>query len=89
MNQPELEVEASEIVEVNTADRWQVYLRLQELEIPCKCAPNQPLTVKVNSPTAAIQLWSIVRQLNAPRKHSVGWLKYCWQLCSNPENDKF
>jgi len=34
------EVEEKSVVEVDWADRWQVYQRLQELEIPCWCEAN-------------------------------------------------
>lgn len=74
-----LELEGEVTIEINHADRWQVYLRLQELDIPCHCSTNQPLRVKVNSPTAALQLWSVVRQVNYSRPHLVKWLTLCWQ----------
>ncbi|MBF2065769.1 MAG: hypothetical protein IGS39_15305 [Calothrix sp. C42_A2020_038] len=59
-------------------DRWQVYMRLQELGINCSCAMNQPLKVEIASITAAIQLWSVVRQLTASRHELINALERCW-----------
>ena len=67
MNPLDLEPEAGKTVEVNRADRWQVYLRLQQLDIPCVCTTNQPLRVQIQTTAAAVQLWSVVRQLTASR----------------------
>jgi len=44
------------MIEVNWADRWQVYQRLQELAIPCWCATDQPLRVEITDVAAAVQL---------------------------------
>ncbi|MEO1428920.1 MAG: Asr1405/Asl0597 family protein [Cyanobacteria bacterium J06633_8] len=65
------------VVEVNWADRWQVYQRLQELNIPSWCSSNQPLTVEIANTEAAIQLWSVMRQLNASRQDLIHTLKEC------------
>ncbi len=73
------QVEAKQIVEVNPADRWQVYQRLQELEIPCWCEINQPLEVQVKDAIAAIQLWSVMHQFTASRQDLIGTLEKCWQ----------
>ena len=67
------------MVKVNWADRWQVYQRLQELGIPCWCATNQPLTVDIAEVAAAVQLWSVVRQLTVSRQELVCLLERCWQ----------
>lgn len=79
MNPLELESEDCEIVAVNWEDRWQVYQRLQELEIPCWCEINRPLRVKVSSAKQAVQLMSVLRQLTASRRELVQWLERCWQ----------
>lgn len=65
--------------QVNQADRWQVYQRLQELDIACECYINQPLKVDIHSPTAAIQLQSVIKQFTADRQSLVEWLECCWQ----------
>ena len=69
-----------QVVEVNWHDRWEVYRRLQELQIPCQCESNQPLRVEFQTPGEALQLWSVVRQFNLPRHEIVRWLGDCWQL---------
>ncbi len=71
--------EFKEIVDVNKADRWQVYHRLQELDIPCSCATEQPLMVQIAGVVSAVQVWSVTRQFTASRTDSVWWLKRCWQ----------
>ena len=72
------EPEVREIVEVKWADRWQVYQRLQELEIPCWCDAGQPLKVEIADLTTAVQLSSVLRQFTASRQDLVWWLKQCW-----------
>lgn len=76
----EREPEATQILEVSWTDRWQVYQRLQELEIPCWCQADQPLRVQINSAIAAVQVQSVLRQLNASRQDLVTWLSHCWQV---------
>ena len=73
------EVEAQHTLEVNWADRWQVYQRLQELDIRCWCETNQPLKVEIGNATAAIQLWSVMRQFTISRQEMICILEYCWQ----------
>lgn len=80
MNSSSSQSEAEQVIEISWADRWQVYRRLQELGIPCRCAPNQPLSAQINDVGTAIQLWSIVRQLTVPRRDLVSWLEECWQI---------
>lgn len=70
--------ETDQVIEIAFADRWQVYRRLQELDIPCQCGTNQPLSVQLNNVSDAIQLWSVVRQLTLGRRELVSWLKSCW-----------
>lgn len=73
------ETEIKQAVEVNWADRWQVYQRLQELDIPCWCETNQPLRVEISNPTAAVQLWSVMRQFSASRQDLIWCLEHNWQ----------
>lgn len=70
--------EPSVMVEVSWADRWQVYQRLQELAIPCSCAIDKPLQIQITDAMAAVQLWSVLRQLNTSRQDMVRWLENCW-----------
>ncbi len=76
---PPIQPEVSEIVEVNWADRWQVYHRLQELAIPCWCDTNQPLRVHIDDALTAVQLWSVLRQLTTSRQDLVCWLERCFR----------
>jgi hypothetical protein len=71
-------MEMTHIVAVNWSDRWQVYQRIRELDIPCSCADNQPLKVIITNPTVAIQLWSVVQQYTASRQDLVAILEKCW-----------
>jgi hypothetical protein len=66
-------------IEVQSQDRWQIYHRLQELEIPCQCAFYQPLMVWVDHPLAAIQVWSVVQQVTTRRQQQIDRLEACWQ----------
>ncbi len=68
-----------EMVEVNCVNRWQIYQRLQDLEIPCWCATNQPLRVRVVDVTTAIQLWSVSKQFKMSRRDLLCWLERCWE----------
>ncbi|AFY50595.1 hypothetical protein Nos7524_4867 [Nostoc sp. PCC 7524] len=81
------EIKSRYVVEVNWIDRWQVYQRLQELEIPCCCETNQPLSVEISSPTAAAQLWSVMRQFTASRQDLIWTLKSSWQT-RYPHSDR-
>ncbi|ABA24128.1 conserved hypothetical protein [Trichormus variabilis ATCC 29413] len=73
------EVEEKSVVEVDWADRWQVYQRLQELEIPCWCEANQPLKVELVTPMTVVQLWSVMRQFTSSRQDLIYSLEINWQ----------
>jgi hypothetical protein len=68
------------IIDAAWGDRWQIYHRLQELKIPCQCSTGKPLTVAVDTPTAAIQVWSVARQSSIERSQLVDWLARCFTL---------
>ncbi len=70
----------TQVVAVNWDVRWQVYQRLQQLEISSECLTNQPLRVQLLCPNQAIQLWCVVKQLTASRHDLVNWLNGCWLL---------
>lgn len=80
MESSEEKTETGEVVEVNGADRWQVYQRLQELAIECWCEPHQPLRVQLPHAIAAVQFWSVSRQVSASRQELAQWLERCWQI---------
>ncbi|QLE54327.1 Asr1405/Asl0597 family protein [Nostoc sp. TCL26-01] len=73
------QIEEKYLVEISWADRWLVYQRLRELDIPCSCETDKPLQVEINTPTAAIQLWSVVRQFTSSRQDLIWSLKRIWQ----------
>lgn len=78
-----LQPETPENIDINgitASDRWLVYQRLQELEIPCQCEIYQPLRVQIPSSQTAIQLWSTIRSLTASRPELINFLKRCWEL---------
>ena len=68
------------LVELDRMTRWDVYLRLQELSIPCKCKLGAPLQVHVDSVVEAIQLWCVVQSCTAVKSSRVAHLKRCWQI---------
>ncbi|GET37282.1 Asr1405/Asl0597 family protein [Microseira wollei] len=78
MEQSQNQAPAMQLVLVQRGDRWQVYQRLQELGIPCWCSSDGYLQAEINTPTAALQLWSVVRQLSAKRREMTFWLHRCW-----------
>ena len=80
MNSSSSKLEADQIIKINKSERWIVYRRLQELEIPCRCGTNQPLSYQLNDVTSAIQVWSVVRQLTVPRRELASWLECCWRI---------
>ncbi|ACK66461.1 conserved hypothetical protein [Rippkaea orientalis PCC 8801] len=80
MNSANLPLKSSQIVQVPWNDRWTVYHRLQELGISCYCSSNQPLEVQLSSPTAVIQLWSVVKHCSSSRQELIQWLQTCWDL---------
>lgn len=80
MNPSSSTPEVEQVIEIYWTDRWQAYQRLQELAIPCRCGSNQPLVAQINNVAAAIQLWSVVRQLTVPRRDLASWLEQCWQV---------
>ena len=66
-------------IEVARGERWCIYHRLQELQIPCVCSIGKPLEVEVVSPLSALLLWSVVQSATKNRQQLVSWLNQCWQ----------
>ena len=58
--------------------KWSAYHRLQELGIPCRCAHSQPLLIAVHTPQQAIQVWSVLHQLEWTRAEAIAWLEKCY-----------
>ncbi|MBE9211751.1 hypothetical protein IQ247_03300 [Plectonema cf. radiosum LEGE 06105] len=69
-----------QIVQIPHSQRWQIYHRLQELNIPCSCLSDGSLQVQINNTMAAILLRSTVIQFTASRLSLIDWLERCWQL---------
>ncbi|WP_254173517.1 Asr1405/Asl0597 family protein [Planktothrix pseudagardhii] len=79
MNSSHLDQRAiCEVFGINWVDRWLVYKRLQELEIPCWCRINQPLQVQIHTPKDTIQLLSVLRQFSQSHQNLVECLEHCW-----------
>ncbi len=70
---------SNQVVDVHWDDRWMLYKRLQELEIICHCSANNPLKVELSTPIAAIQMWSVLKQLSSSREELIDWLNHCWR----------
>ncbi|MCL1469267.1 Asr1405/Asl0597 family protein [Argonema antarcticum] len=83
MEQSSVNPVARQVVGIPRGDRWQAYQRLRSLEIPCCCSLQGSLEVEVNTPLAAIQLWSVMGQMTRPRRELAVWLDRCWQLKLN------
>lgn len=69
-------------IQVKQLERWQIYERLQELQIPCRCHCNQPLEVELETPLKVWQFWSVVWRVSASRESLSGYLDHCWRLPS-------
>ncbi len=67
-------------VDIKNTERWSIYHRLQQLEIPCRCSTNQPLEVELDNPSAIAQLYCVVKQSTASRSELIDWLDDCWRL---------
>jgi hypothetical protein len=65
--------------EIQCSERWQVYRRLQELDIPCHCASYKPLKAEIKGAIAASQIWSVTRQFTASRQELINWMEDCWK----------
>lgn len=67
-------------VDIRNTERWQIYRRLQELEISCRCSTERPLQVEIDRPLAIVQLTYVVKQLTASRSELIDWLDDCWRV---------
>lgn len=72
---------------IHSQDKWPIYRRLQKLGISCSCVAYQPLTVEVDRPIEAIQVWSVTQQIMQPRSQQVRRLQTCWQLQASQRSD--
>lgn len=79
MNSSSPNPETGQLVSISRSDRWQVYARLQELDIPCTCLSDGSFQAKIDTPLAALQLWSVIYQFTSSRHQLVEQLKRCWR----------
>ena len=75
-------------VGIHNTERWGIYHRLQELDIPCVCSTNKPLQVQLDNPSAIAQLCSVVKQSTASRGDLIDWLDDCWKIKSQPRKSR-
>mgnify|MGYP006156418269 CR=1 FL=1 len=72
--------EGEKIFPLSAWERWQLYHRLQALDIEDKCSLHKLLQVRIDSPAQLLQLWIVLRQVEAYRGSLIGWLETCWQV---------
>ncbi|MGB3534086.1 MAG: Asr1405/Asl0597 family protein [Microcoleaceae cyanobacterium] len=87
MNPTQQEPGQGEIVQINWTDRWFVYKRLQELEIPCCCGAQQPLRANICNCRDALQLISVIKQITASRQELIQKLERCWHQSTSIRDD--
>jgi len=66
-------------------DRRSISVRLQELAIGCEAYPER-LRVCIKNCCDAVQVWSVVQHVTAPRCTLLAHLENCWQ--SIDESDR-
>lgn len=67
------------VIELDRVTRWNVYRRLQELNLVCECGCDRPLTVAVQTPADALLVWSVVQATTQPKLSLTDHLERCWQ----------
>ena len=72
----------SQVAKIKRGDRWTVYRRLQELNIPCWCPPDGTLWIEVDRCIHAILLRSTIQQFVGTRSELIDWLERCWSFNS-------
>ncbi|MGJ3251453.1 MAG: Asr1405/Asl0597 family protein [Elainellaceae cyanobacterium] len=65
------------VVSVCRSDRWRVYHRLRELDIPCTCPRDGSLRISIDHPLAIAQLRSVIAHTTASRQQLVTLLERC------------
>ena len=79
MKYPQHYPEDRQTVAVELSRRWEVYYRLQDLDVPCYCSCNEPLQIEIRSPLVGIQVWQVMRQVTCTRQELIDWLESCWE----------
>lgn len=70
---------AETTVDLDRVNRWIVYRRLQDLEMACDCGCDRPLTVAIDTPAAALLVWSVVQAVTLSKSALTDHLDRCWQ----------
>jgi hypothetical protein len=78
-----LDPKTGEIFGIDSALKWRVYLRLQQLDIPCKYKSHQPLRIKSYDWQTRSQVRSVMMQLTGSRLELASWLERCWEMSDN------
>ncbi|MGD1917511.1 MAG: Asr1405/Asl0597 family protein [Pleurocapsa sp.] len=68
----------SQVTKIQRSERWSVYRRLQELNIPSWCTADGALWIEIDSCIHAILLRSTIQQFVSTRSESIEWLERCW-----------
>lgn len=78
----------SQVVKIDRSDRWSVYRRLQELNIPCWCPEDGTLWIEIDRCIHAVLLRSTIQQFACTRSELADWLERCWstQVLSTTNN---
>ena len=82
------DVFVSQVAKINRSDRWSVYRRLQELNIPCWCPEDGTLWIEIDRCIHAILVRSTIQQFASTRSELTDWLERCWstQVLSTSNN---
>lgn len=75
----EAAAQAKTTVEIDRVNRWNVYRRLQELDMVCECGCDRPLTVAIHTPADALQVWSVVQATSQTKQSLADHLERCWK----------
>ncbi|MDJ0531286.1 MAG: hypothetical protein QNJ70_02110 [Xenococcaceae cyanobacterium MO_207.B15] len=78
----------SQVAKIHRGDRWSVYRRLQELNIPCWCPEDGTLWIEIDRCIHAILLRSTIQQFASTRSELTQWLERCYstEVFSIPNN---
>ncbi|TRV19083.1 MAG: hypothetical protein EWV88_19250 [Microcystis wesenbergii Mw_MB_S_20031200_S109D] len=70
--------EGEKIFNLSAWEPWQVYHWLPALDIECKCLLHKSLQVRIAGAAQLLQLWIVLRQVEASPGCLIAWLETCW-----------
>ncbi|MCE2662674.1 MAG: hypothetical protein LW716_07840 [Microcystis sp. 53602_E8] len=73
MSTDKLPSEGEKIFPLSAWERWQLYHRLQALDIEDKCSLHKLLPVRIDASAQLLQLWIVLRQVEASQSCLIGW----------------